>query len=74
MSLHIFTLLPWLGDVAILTQISIECKFISNLMVQSKCGMVENVFEYAFRAFNFTILFSKYLSCKYIKRSVNRVV
>ena len=60
MSLHIFTLLPWLGDVAILTQISIECQFISNLMVQSKCGMVENVFEYAFRALNFTILFSKY--------------
>ena len=74
MRMRIFTLLPWVGDVVIFTSISIACKFISNLMVQSKYGMVETVFEYAFRALSFTILFIAYLSYKCIQRSVNRVV
>ena len=74
MRMRIFTLLPWVGDVVIFTSISIACKFISNLMVQSKYGMVETAFEYALCALNLTILFSTYLSYKCIKRSVNRVV
>ena len=44
MSFHIYTLLPGVGDDVILMVISIECKFISNLIIQSKCGMVETFF------------------------------